>query len=454
MRRLRDAARAVPMLLAGLMGASPVAAQDWGPTASAGARIDGVWRSRGYGHVLTIARGVPSVYHVAGAYCYRDPSPDAGKEESYRLVAITDRNRIAFTVAPGTTRYAFDRIAALPAACTTRRSWTRQAIADVVAATFADLYPGFGPRGRTLRGVTASLTDAGRSDSDAALYTRLTTALGGLDDAHVGLEASIEGEDRSFEGGEAPTIIAARADPRLGDDSAAREKRWSAAYRQGIVDLLGDTAQQVANRRILWGRIGRIGYITIVAMGAFAPDAAPDDVVALDAALDTAIAAFRDLPGVIVDVTNNRGGYDSVSLHIAGRFADRARLAFAKRPVGVAGADQRFDVVPSTRSRYTGPVALLTSDITVSAGETFTLAMRALPTVRHMGATTRGALSDQLAKPLPNGWTLTLPAEQYRDPAGRSHEGVGIAPVEPIPAFTPDHRAMIVEAARRLSRSN
>ncbi|KQM64202.1 hypothetical protein ASE75_09380 [Sphingomonas sp. Leaf17] len=452
MRAMLTATRAIPMLVAGALAASPVVARDWVPTASAGARIDGVWRSRGYGHILTIARGVPRVYHVAGTQCYRDPSPDAGKDESYRLVSVTNRDRIAFTVAPGTTDYAFDRIGALPAACATPRDWSRQAIADVVAATFADLYPGFGPRGRTVPELTAALTDAGKSPTDAALYARLTTALGRLDDAHVGLEASIDGEDRSFEGGEAPTILAARADPRLGDDPAMREKRWSTAYRQGILDLLGDSAQTVANRRILWGRIGRIGYINIVAMGAFDPDAGPDDTTALDTALDGAIAAFRDLPGVIVDVTNNRGGYDSISLHIAGRFADRTRPAFIKRPAGVAGADQRFAVTPSPRPRYTGPVALLTSDITVSAGETFTLAMRALPTVRHMGATTRGALSDQLAKPLPNGWTLTLPAERYRDPAGQSQEGIGITPAEPIPAFAPDHTAMIVEAARRLNQ--
>ncbi len=52
-------------------------------------------------------------------------------------------------------------------------------------------------------------------------------------------------------------------------------------------------------------------------MGAFAGDAAPDDHTALDTALDAALADFRELPRVIVDATNNRGGYDAVSLHIA-----------------------------------------------------------------------------------------------------------------------------------------
>ncbi len=208
--------------------------------------------------------------------------------------------------------------------------------------------------------------------------------------------------------------------------------------------------RQVANRRILWGTIGQIGYINIVSMGAFDKDAPPDDTKALDAALDEALAAFQGLPGMIVDVTNNRGGYDAISLHIASRFAAGRRLAFSKRAIGANGPYQRFEVVPSERIHFLGKVALLTSDVTVSAGETFTLAMRALPNVVQIGGRTRGALSDQLTKPLPNGWTLTLPAEDYRDPDGRSAEGVGIDPARSLSPFNPDHRTMIQQVVQGL----
>ena len=54
--------------------------------------------------------------------------------------------------------------------------------------------------------------------------------------------------------------------------------------------------------------------------------------------------------------------------------------------------------------------------------------MRALPTVRHVGKTTRGALSDMTEKPLPNGWSLSLPAEIYLDAGGLRHEVRGISP--------------------------
>ena len=77
--------------------------------------------------------------------------------------------------------------------------------------------------------------------------------------------------------------------------------------------------------------------------------------------------------------------------------------------------------------------------------------MRALPNVEHIGGRTRGALSDQLSKPLPNGWTLKLPAEDYRDPGGQSAEGIGVEPERSLPPFDPDHRTMIQQVVQILS---
>jgi carboxyl-terminal processing protease len=54
--------------------------------------------------------------------------------------------------------------------------------------------------------------------------------------------------------------------------------------------------------------------------------------------------------------------------------------------------------------------------------------MRALPNVVHVGTNTRGAFSDMIDKPLPNGWQLALSAEIYRDADGKNYEGRGIPP--------------------------
>ena len=431
-------------------GFSLAPAQPWVPVATAGKVIDGVWRSRGYGHILVVRGGTRTLYHEAGAFCYRGTSDDLD-DDAYRLVSVTGRTHLAFAASPDQTHYSFERIDALPRRCTTKRDWTAHDIAEVIAATFSDLYPGFGRRGRTLNALTAALATSDASPPGLPFFERTTRALASLDDAHVGLEAKIDGVDHDFEGGEARTIKNARADSALGSDPAARERAWSKSYHDGIAALLDGGGHQVANRRILWGTIGRVGYINIVAMGAFDKDALPNSTKVLDAALDEALAAFQGLPGVIVDVSNNRGGYDAISLRIAGRFADGRHLAFSKRAIGANGHYQQFEVMPSERVRYLGRIALLTSDVTVSAGETFTLAMRALPNVVHIGSRTRGALSDQLSKPLPNGWTLTLPAEKYRDPYGHSAEGIGVEPARSLPPFEPDHHTMIRQVAQILS---
>ncbi|WP_294321415.1 S41 family peptidase [uncultured Sphingomonas sp.] len=409
----------------------------------------GLWRAEGYGQVLAVTGDRSVLYHVAGPYCYPDPNADAAQAILAQEVTTLGPDRIAFSDGPGQTRYVYRRIATLPATCRTTRRWSGGDITRLVAATFADLYPRTSVRERHRRQLGARLATIPVDTASTDLFDRLADALDTLDDAHVSLSATIDGQERSIESGEAPTLRAVRHDPASGADPAARERAWNDRYRNGITGLLAGGGHLVAHRRILWGRIGRIGYINVLTMGGFA-EAGGDDLPVLDAALDAALADFRDLPGVIVDVSNNRGGYDSIGLRIAGRFAARAAGAYAKAPVG-STAWQPFRVEPSPRIRYTGPVALLTSDITVSAGDTFTLAMRALPNVRHVGARTRGALSDQLVKPLPNGWTMTLPAETYRAANGRYYEGSGIPPADPVAPFLPDHTTVLARLAARMA---
>jgi carboxyl-terminal processing protease len=65
--------------------------------------------------------------------------------------------------------------------------------------------------------------------------------------------------------------------------------------------------------------------------------------------------------------------------------------------------------------------------------------MRALPNVLHVGETTRGAFSDEINKPLPNGWTLVLSGEDYRDPEGQSWEAKGLPPQVAREVFPADN---------------
>jgi carboxyl-terminal processing protease len=420
--------------------------------------LHGIWRSRGYGYVLSIDAAGLKLFHLAGPFCYADPRRKQDPDGLFAFHHRSDDGTVAFSALPGQTRYVFDRLPELPAACGDRTPWTPPRIAALVAATFADLYPTFAERGIDWRARTelaSRLLDAsacpGKVDagfptrtcanatipSDAALFEALRMMLAGVEDAHVELRAEVAGSKRALTPGQARTLV--RADAAPGN---AHEDAWDEAYRRGVLDLvLRGRGHVAANDGVIWGRVGDIGYLNILTMERFAWDKrhAPDDTIVLDAALDAAMAAFTGARAVIVDISANDGGFDWLAQRIAGRFADRPRLAYTKAAIGAHEvAPQPFEVAPSERARYLGPVYLLTSDVTLSAAEVFALYMRALPNVIHVGDTTRGAFSDTVNKPLPNGWMLVLPTEIYRDPAGETYEARGLPPQRPFEVFPPD----------------
>jgi hypothetical protein len=163
------------------------------------------------------------------------------------------------------------------------------------------------------------------------------------------------------------------------------------------------------------------------------------------------VAAMRAL---VIDLRNNEGGDDPLTLDLAGHLTDRPYLAYTKAPrddpndPNKYGRAQQVNVVPSAGPRFTGPVVLLTSDMTVSAGETFVLAMMSRnPAPARIGTTTQGVFSDTLDRKLPNGWTFNLGNESYLGPDGKSFEGSGIPPTVETPVFTPAELATGQDAA-------
>jgi carboxyl-terminal processing protease len=395
--------------------------------------LAGVWRSRGYGYVLQVGAAGIELFHAAGPFCHPDPRRARDPDHLFVLYRELANGTVAFSGLPGETRYVFDRLPELPAACNDRAPWPPPRIATLVAATFADIYPSFAERGIDWNARTNEMRPAlDAVQDDAALFNALRALLAGIEDAHVELHARVAGKERTLMPGEAPTLVRA----------GAREEQWHNAYRRGVLEVvLKGRGHEGANGQVFWGRAGDIGYLNLLTFERFAADPRrpADDPAALDAALDAAIAAFQGARAVIVDISNNDGGFDWLAQRVAGRFADRPRLAYTKVAIGAQGvAPQPFEVAPSDRARYLGPVYLLTSDITLSAAEVFALYMRALPNVIHVGETTRGAFSDTINKPLPNGWTLVLPGEIYRDPQGQSYEVRGLPPQRRFEVFPAD----------------
>jgi carboxyl-terminal processing protease len=72
-----------------------------------------------------------------------------------------------------------------------------------------------------------------------------------------------------------------------------------------------------------------------------------------------------------------------------------------------------------------------------------------------VGGPTRGAFSDAIDKPLPNGWKLNLSAEDYRDPEGRSYETKGLPPqiardVFPLNDLSGGHARLVLNLMKEI----
>jgi carboxyl-terminal processing protease len=193
----------------------------------------------------------------------------------------------------------------------------------------------------------------------------------------------------------------------------------SGAYLENVVKALTDD-------EIVYGKIkgSNIGYIHIASFGNLISD--------YKAVLDAFIETYKDADGIIVDVRAHEGGSDNVSQYIAGRFASEEHLFMTmQRRDGLAHDDFGPIIEWYTKpidETYTGKICLLTNKFTLSAGETFTLAMKVNSNVVSVGDTTSGAFSDVVPRELPNGWIYTMGIGDYRDRNGVSWEGKGLPP--------------------------
>ncbi|MHA7632840.1 S41 family peptidase [Corallococcus sp. M7] len=436
---------AVLLVLAGLLTAcaTPHAASK-----GSAADGDGVWRSRGYGWLLTVTPEGLRLHHETAAGCYPDPASPAELTEMFGVQEPGPSADVRdFLSGPGETRYRFDRLPALPASCDTPHVWSALEMFDVFRATFAEHYAAFPQRAPDwLSRLDAQRSRVTPAMDGRALFNLFADALRSLDDAHVELMADdASSETLTYEPHPTGTFQMLEL-ASLAMDRPVREvqREWMRAYRDGILrTVLRGEGHHVANQRVLWGFASpRVAYLNLLTMGGFVAGeegrtpTLDQELAALEPALDEALTAFAGADAVILDVSNNRGGYDAVARAVAERFTARPVRAYSKWATGAKGVPpQVFTLQPSSRPSFHGPVYVVTSDVTVSAGEVLTLALRALPNVVHVGTATRGAFSDMLVKPLPNGWTVHLSNEHYADARGQDYEARGLPPQRPLEVF-------------------
>ncbi|MCU0648291.1 MAG: S41 family peptidase [Gemmatimonadaceae bacterium] len=431
------------------------------------------WRSDGYG--LFIERRGDTLHHyeVTAISCVRSLTSirQSSRGDTIRFVAPSTNGDLggvedAFDLQPGPSpdrqwmsvdgaisRIGLIRDTQRPARCDSTAAADPRATYAVFWHTWHEHYPFF-----TLKRIDWNAVDrAHRSRIDStttprALFEHFREMIAPFTDAHTFIHATTL--DIGYGGGRPlPSGYARNADSLIRHVIATRY------LTQGLRPML--------NGQMEIGRLAAdIPYVRLTSFAEYARD--PRFAVQLDSletALDTLLVDADRWRGLVIDVRQNGGGSDVFGTVIAGRLADRDYVAYDKvirndtTVESARTAPQRAMVVRSPRRRFTGPVVLLTGIESVSAAETFAMAlMGRQPAVTRIGEHTQGVFSDVLTRRLPNGWMFGLPNEIYLTTTGVAYDGPGVPPDITVPVFrTSDVRAgrdpAIERALRMLAAS-
>jgi carboxyl-terminal processing protease len=151
---------------------------------------------------------------------------------------------------------------------------------------------------------------------------------------------------------------------------------------------------------------------------------------------EKAIDQFRKGDGLVIDLRGNPGGLAAMVGGIAGHLLSEplvlgtmrtreSTLTFRANPRLVT-ADAR-KVVP-----FAGTVAILIDELTASTSEVFAGGLQSLGRVRVFGRQTMGQALPALTRQLPSGDVLMYAIGDFTTATGRSLEGAGVVPDEPV----------------------
>lgn len=413
-------------------------------------QLKGAWRVLGEGRLIEVSDKTITQYQETNSICYLDRhtiSTELLQGFSFRQSIEPQHVKVdLYPTANAPSKFTLERISEIPANCRTDPPTDPETTFKTMWEIFNLDYAFFKERQIDWQSrFTALASQAAQAKDDDALEAVLVDALHDFNDEHVTLIRS-RGDDETFEfsASNTPTMrMLKQAFSQQHDilDPADFEDSWKNALHESMrSSLAGGSNGRVLNGAMIWGKLpGNIGYIEISRMFGFAQGAnLGKDVELIRAEMDRAILGLADAKAIIVDIAVNDGGYDHVSAEIAGSFADMRRLAFTVRQHRPQGREaQSWFIEPKGPRQYLKPVYLLTTDRTVSAGDTLTLMMRELPHVTHIGQATSGSMSDKLDKSLPGNFTVSLSNEIYADPRGVVYEGRGIPPKVPLVVFDP-----------------
>ncbi len=137
-----------------------------------------------------------------------------------------------------------------------------------------------------------------------------------------------------------------------------------------------------------------------------------------------AVDKMHDTTGLVIDIRGNGGGALPVRRALAERMVSERRLCWSYH--GRRGVEDVF-LTPAEKP-YTGPLAILTDELSISSAEEFPGAMQAMGRAVVVGERTPGIVLVAEVPPLSSGDTLIYPVAKTVTSDGTVLEGRGVIP--------------------------
>ena len=158
-----------------------------------------------------------------------------------------------------------------------------------------------------------------------------------------------------------------------------------------------------------------------------------------------AIEASGDADGLIIDLRGNPGGIGAMAFAMSGFLVSEPGLKLGTMITRVGSLN--FIIQPRRRP-FSGPVAVLVDELSMSTSEIFAGGLKDLKRARVFGTRTPGAALPSTVEVLPNGDRFQYAFANYVSVGGKPLEGAGVVPdVE-----TPLTRDLLIEGRDRPSR--
>jgi hypothetical protein len=389
------------------------------------------WVSDGYGLLVEVSAGGLQAFELTAISCI--PGWSAKRDSKLKDAFVGNAMFHLYDGASGEIKrlhidgtasdILLRRTSARPANCAANPDNSPQGNYAIFWQTFAEQYAFFDLRHLDWLSVDRQFRPkVGPGTKPEELFEVLRQMIQPLQDAHTGIDA--EDIKKEFDGWRNATNHLEKA-----DWSKAREIIEKRYVRGGL--------RSFCNGRIQFGKLDNsIGYLRVTAFYGYTDlDNYELALHELQATLDEIFRDANKFNGLVIDVRLNQGGDDPLGIEIASRLTSQKYLAYSKVARNNAEGTLRFTdpqeswVAPSTRPGFLGNIVLLTGPDTVSAGETFTMALLGRkPHVTRIGLNTQGVFSDVLNRRLPNGWRFHLPNEVYFTAERRAFDATGVPP--------------------------